>query len=70
MLLRMLAWLLLSALVLANARAYANSADNTTQIIIVGAAPLPGSDIDNDQVPGNVQTVSAGDILRCCRNAT
>ena len=33
-------------------------------IVVVGTSPLPGTGIDIDKIPGNTQTLSAGDLAR------
>lgn len=38
--------------------------DPLTEIIVIGTAPLPGSGLDIDKVPSNVQTISAGELNR------
>ena len=40
------------------------SAGRTLEVIVVGTAPLAGSGIDIDKVPGHVQMVSAADLSR------
>src|ERR1700722_8835031 len=44
--------------------ALAQSAPQTEHIEVIGTTPLPGSGIDPDKFPGNVQTLDAGDISR------
>jgi iron complex outermembrane recepter protein len=36
----------------------------TENITVVGTSPLPGTGIDIDKIPGNTQTLSAGDLAR------
>jgi hypothetical protein len=35
---------------------------NLAQVIVISTSPLPGTNIDIDKVPGNVQTLSASPI--------
>ncbi len=44
--------------------ALAQSATQIEHIEVIGTTPLPGSGIDPDKFPGNVQTLDAGDIGR------
>src|ERR1700689_3804617 len=34
------------------------------QVVVIGTTPLPGTNIDIDKVPGNVQTFSADDLAK------
>src|ERR1700689_3367888 len=34
------------------------------QVVVIGTTPLPGTNIDIDKVPGNVQTLSADDLAK------
>ncbi len=34
------------------------------QVLVIASTPLPGQTIDADKIPGNVQTLSAGDLTR------
>ncbi len=46
------------------ARADDALADSTLQTIVVTATAIPGTIIDIDKIPGNVQVLSAGDLIR------
>src|SRR5580692_2115592 len=35
-----------------------------SQVVVIGTSPLPGTNIDIDKVPGNVQTLSAADLAK------
>jgi len=37
---------------------------NPENIVVIGTSPLPGTGIDIDKIPGNVQTLSASDLSR------
>lgn len=37
------------------------------ELVVIGSTPLPGTSIDVDKVPGNVQSLSAGDLKRDAR---
>src|SRR5271169_3233189 len=38
------------------------SSEPLTQIVVVGATPVPGMTVDADKVPANLQTLSAADL--------
>jgi hypothetical protein len=44
----------------------AASAPSSTlqEILVIGTTPVPGMNIDIDKVPGNVQSVLAGDLAQ------
>lgn len=48
----------------AGAAAASNPPETLSEVTIVGTAPLPGSGIDINKVPSNVQTMSAADLNR------
>ncbi|HEX4292598.1 MAG TPA: TonB-dependent receptor [Rhizomicrobium sp.] len=55
----------LAALVLAAQPAFADATDGDVEtVVVIGNAPLPGSGIDADKVPGEVQTISIPDLTR------
>ena len=37
---------------------------STEEIVVIGVTPIPGTEIDSDQIPGNTQTLSAHDLTR------
>src|SRR6202167_1993170 len=37
---------------------------NLAQVVVIGTSPLPGTNIDIDKIPGNVQTLSAADLAK------
>ena len=37
---------------------------NLAQVVVIATSPLPGTNIDIDKVPGNVQTLSAADLSK------
>src|SRR5579862_2136693 len=47
----------------AEARSLAAS-QSLQQVLVIANTPLPGQTIDADKIPGNVQTLSAGDLTR------
>jgi iron complex outermembrane receptor protein len=40
------------------------ASDDTGEVVVVGNAPLPGLGVDADKLPGEVQTLSAPELLR------
>jgi iron complex outermembrane receptor protein len=55
----------IAALVLVSLPAFADIADGDVEtVVVIGNAPLPGSGIDADKVPGEVQTLSITDLTR------
>jgi len=49
---------------LGEAQGAPGSAPESQTIIVVGVSPLPGSGVDIDQIPGDVQTLSSSDLTR------
>ncbi len=41
----------------------ARGADALHEIVVIGTTPVPGMGIDIDKIPGNVQTLSAADLI-------
>lgn len=50
--------------------AHAAQADNVGEVVVVANAPLPGLGVDADKLPGEVQTLSAPDLLHDRRSDT
>jgi iron complex outermembrane receptor protein len=46
------------------ANAPTSSSPSIETITVIGTSPLPGTGIDIDKVPGNVQTINVGDLTR------
>ena len=42
----------------------AASDSSLQEVIIIGSTPIPGTEIDIDKIPGNVQVLSSGDLSR------
>ena len=54
----------IGALSLQGALAFADDAGPSLQEVVIQTTPLPGPGVDLDDVPGNVQVISASDISR------
>jgi iron complex outermembrane receptor protein len=46
------------------------SDDAWAQIVVIGATPVPGMNIDADKIPGNAQSLSAADLRQLDGNAS
>ena len=46
------------------AAADASSPQNIETVTVIGMSPLPGTGIDADKLPGNIETLTAGDLTR------
>src|ERR1700691_3603012 len=53
-----------SASTSANGTAPLDQNGTLAQVVVIGTSPLPGTHIDIDKVPGNVQTLSASDLSK------
>ena len=54
-------WALMAAVALAQTPL---APESLPQILVIGTSPLPGTGIDRDKVPANVQTLDASDLAR------
>jgi iron complex outermembrane receptor protein len=68
---RIIAVVLPGVFAMASLAAAADKSDEAlAQILVIGATPIPGMNIDADKIPGNAQSLSAADLRQLDGNAS